>query len=103
MAPAPAGGEAAAAPAAEVPMPVRMDPKEQMRNAAEDMQRRQDMIDRVRERNKRLEPKRHEQHEFLLYEPPELPSIRVDLEQDDGNAETKYVDVPRCVCCCFNC
>jgi len=100
----PVATAAAAEPAASTaPAPVKMDPKEQMREAATNIQRRQDAIDRVRERNKALEPKKQEKHKYLMYQPPELQSVTVDKNQDAGESETTYVQAKHCVCCCFSC
>ena len=64
---------------------------------------RQDALDRVREQNKSVEPTVLDDDSILLYQPPDLPSISVVPDQDDGANESNYVSQPGCVLCCFKC
>ena len=91
--PAPSAPSAPSAPA---------DPKEQIMNATKSISDRQDAFDRVKERNKELEPV-EKKSGALMYEPPKLLSMEVDENQNPGNTQTVYYDTYRCIFCCLKC
>lgn len=95
--------EPSAPSAPPAPQEIRhVDPKEQIANVTKSIGDRQDAFDRIKERNKELEPVERKSGP-LLYDPPKLQSMDVDENQDPGNTNTQYYETSRCICCCFNC
>lgn len=84
------------------PPPLPVDAKEQIEYVSKSLNDRQDAFDRIKERNKSLEPKEKKKG-ALLYDPPKVSSMEIDYDQDAGNSNKKYYETSHCIFCCFKC